>query len=94
LFQNALPQCVPESLTIHNKSISGQIETNGIMLECRGQSGQVIANHSSGEPLLNAGKGSKWEVEEVELIVKLQDEGLAWFDITKAFEEKWPGRRS
>jgi hypothetical protein len=96
LFQNALPQCLPESLSVYGNSISGHIGTNHIISECiREQSGQVMSSRSSDEPLLNAGKGSRWETEEVELILKLRDEqGLAWFDNAKAFEEKWPGRRS
>ena len=52
-------------------------------------------NHSSDKALLNARKGSRWEIEEVNLIVELREKwGLSWSEIAKVFEEKWPGKRS
>lgn len=99
LFQNALPQCIPKSPIIHDKLIFVRIETNDKMSECtKGQSGQVMPNRSSDEPLLNAGKVSKWEAEEVELIVKLRNEGLVWLISPKLLKkngrEEGPGDRS
>ncbi|EED19016.1 conserved hypothetical protein [Talaromyces stipitatus ATCC 10500] len=37
-------------------------------------------------------KGKAWEPDEIELLIKLKEDGLSWSVITKRFQKRFPGR--
>jgi len=93
LFQNALPQSIPKPPSAHNSFPTlGQLGTNHIASGSLRQS-HPIPNLNPDEPLLNGGKGGRWETEELDLIRELREKHkLPWSKIAKAFDEKWLGR--
>ncbi|CAG7939202.1 unnamed protein product [Penicillium nalgiovense] len=93
LFEGALSQCLHMPFRSNDVSVSKGISRDEGISTSSAKQSSVVAKVVHGKHTCSSRKGLPWSAKENRLLVQLrEEESLAWSEVIKRFDQRFPGR--